>query len=316
MSYAGATQTNVLATLRDEYSAQIVDGALQQSAVLPLMKRLPDITHRREVIPVLSSLVQAYFPGVDGSNDIPAAINTSGISWEGVNLYAEKVAALVPLPKDAVEDSDYDIEGQVVPAMKEALATVIDAAILHGTNKPTNWPDSLYTTAGAASQVISLAAYPDLYDALLGSNGAFGLVESDGFMVNGMVIHPTMLAAVRECRSSGGIPIFAPTPNEAVKYSANGVPMSVAMNGVVGSANSAYAFVGDFQQAVYAVRKDMEFDILKEATITAGTVTINLAQSEMIAIKVVMRMGWQLPNPINRMQAVKANRCAFSVLTA
>ena len=315
MSYTGVSQTDILATIRDAYSADIITGALNQSAVLPLMRRLPDISTHKEVIPVMSALVQGYFPSTTGDN-IPDIIPTSGISWEGINLYAEKVAALVPLPKDAVEDSEYDIEGQVVPAIKDALAAVIDAAILHGTNKPTNWPNGLYTTVSTASQVVSLAAFTDLYDALLSSTGAFGLVEADGFMVNGAVIHPTMLAAIRECRSSSGMPVFAATPSEAFKYTVNGVPMSVALNGAVGSANNAKAFVGDFKQAVYAVRKDITFEILKEATITAGSVTINLAQQEMIAIKATMRMGWQLPNPINRINGTKANRVAFSVLTA
>lgn len=316
MAYVGVTETNVLATLRDAYSPDILKGALLESAVLPLMKRLPNFGTHKEVMPVLATLVQGYFPGVDGTNDIPNIIQTSGISWEGINLYAEKVAALVPLPKDVIEDSEYDIEGQVVPAIKEALAAVIDAAILHGTGKPTNWPDGIYTVVNAAGQVVSQAAFADLYDALLSSGGAFGLVEADGFMVNGMVVHPTMLAAIRECRSTGGVPIFMPTPTETFKYSVNGQPMSVALNGAVASANGAKAFVGDFKQAVYAVRKELTFEVLKEATITAGTLTINLAQQEMIAIKAVMRMGWQLPNPINRMQPTKANRCAFSVLTA
>jgi hypothetical protein len=36
----------------------------------------------------------------------------------------------------------------------------------------------------------------------------------------------------------------------------------------------------------------------------------------MVALRAVMRLGFALPNPINRIQSVAANRAPFAVLTA
>jgi len=39
-----------------------------------------------------------------------------------------------------------------------------------------------------------------------------------------------------------------------------------------------------------------------------------LMQQDMLALRAVMRIGWQVPNPINRLQETEANRYPFSVL--
>ena len=316
MAYAGSGVDNadVLALLREEFAPQIITGALDESAVLPLSRRLPDFSKYKEKMAVLNELVTAYFP--DAANDLPGAITTSTAAWQNVYLYAEKIAAIVPIPKDAIEDSDYPIEDSLIPAIKEAMGYAIDCAIIHGTGKPTNWPTALYTTINTAGQVVSEAGFTDLYDALYKSTGCYGLVEADGYAVSGALVMPSMQSEFRECRAANGTSIFIPTPAEKIKYSVNGVPLNVDTRGAVGSANSLLGLFGDFKQLVYAIRKDMAFEVLKEATLVVGGDTINLAQRDMIALKCTGRLGWALPNPVNRLQAVAANRCPFSALTA
>ena len=48
----------------------------------------------------------------------------------------------------------------------------------------------------------------------------------------------------------------------------------------------------------------------------AGNTIYNLAQQDMIALRAVMRLGFALPNPINRLQPTEASRAPFAVLTA
>jgi len=58
--------------------------------------------------------------------------------------------------------------------------------------------------------------------------------------------------------------------------------------------------------------------VLDQAVIqdAQGNIVYNLAQQDMVALRCVMRLGFALPNPINRLDATAATRCAFSVLTA
>lgn len=42
----------------------------------------------------------------------------------------------------------------------------------------------------------------------------------------------------------------------------------------------------------------------------------NLMQNDMVALRAVMRLGWEIPNPINSMVPDKTKRCPFAILTA
>lgn len=74
--------------------------------------------------------------------------------------------------------------------------------------------------------------------------------------------------------------------------------------------------VGDFSQAVYAIRQDVTVKILDQGVIqdpTTKEIVYNLAQQDMIALRVVFRMGWALPNPATRMDPNRTS-CAFAYL--
>ena len=38
-------------------------------------------------------------------------------------------------------------------------------------------------------------------------------------------------------------------------------------------------------------------------------------QNDMVALRAVMRLGWEIPNPINAMVPDKTKRCPFAILT-
>lgn len=47
---------------------------------------------------------------------------------------------------------------------------------------------------------------------------------------------------------------------------------------------------------------------------TDGTIAYNLMQNDMVALRAVMRLGWEIPNPINSLKTDKTKRCPFAVL--
>ena len=81
---------------------------------------------------------------------------------------------------------------------------------------------------------------------------------------------------------------------------------------------TASLIVGDFSQAVYAIRQDITFDIFREGIVqdpTTGDILYNLMQQDMAAIRAVMRIGWEIPNPINALAPTEADRFPFAMVT-
>ena len=94
----------------------------------------------------------------------------------------------------------------------------------------------------------------------------------------------------------------------------DGAPVEFPRNGAMIPAD-ALMFTGDWTQLVYSIRQDITYKVLTEAVIQDGNgaIVYNLAQQDMVALRAVMRLGWQLPNPINRVNTTAATRYPFSV---
>lgn len=311
-------RTGASALMPEDASSEIIQSATSASAVLQLSRRLPNMNRKQRRLPVLGSLPTAYF--VNGDTGLK---QTSTVTWENVYINAEELAVIVPIPEAVLDDSDYDIWGEIRPLIVEALGVAIDAAILHGTNAPADWPDDIATQITAASHAVDedTAAYPDLFDAILGrgtgdEDSVFALVEQDGFMVNGSIAQPVMKSKLRGLRSADGVPIFMQDMKNASSYTLDGEPIEFVRNGAMAATHRLIA--GDWNQLVYAIRQDITTKLATEATIqnAGGGIEYNLFQQDMVALRVTMRLGWALPNPLNRTNPTDASRLPFAALLA
>ena len=97
-------------------------------------------------------------------------------------------------------------------------------------------------------------------------------------------------------------------------YELDGQRIEFPRNGAI-DATKTLLIGGDWNQLVYAIRQDMTVTRSNQAVITdtSGKVIQNLYQQDMTALRFVMRLGWQLPNPINGINGT-ATRYPFGVL--
>ena len=312
MAYNKIIERNDAAALiPEEVSREIVQGVAETSACLRLFRRLPNMSRKQQRIPVLSALPTAYF--VNGDTGLK---QTTEQAWENKYLNAEEIACIVPIPEAVLDDADYDIWAEVKPRIVEAFGVVIDAAILFGTNAPASWPASILDGATSAGHVVALGTGADIYDDIMGENGVISLVEEDGYMVNGHIAAMTMKAKLRGLRDTSGQPIFVRSMQDRTRYELDGEPMEFPANGAF-DVTQALMFSGDFRQAVYAMRQEITYKVLTEAVIqdNTGAIVYNLAQQDMVALRAVMLLAWQVPNPVNRLQPTEAQRYPFAVLT-
>lgn len=297
------------------FSEDVIDGIIQgiptASAVMTLGRRLRDMSKAQTRMPVMSAFPSAAF--VTGDTGLKA---TTEMAWNNVYLNAEVLACIVPIPEEVLDDSDYDIMGEVRPRVVEAMGAVIDKAVLFGTNKPSSWPSDILTGATAAGQTVDSGANLalDLYDEIMGVGGVISFPEEDGYMVNGHVGALSLRAKLRGLRTSDGLPIFTQSVQDTTRYALDGNPIEFPRNGF--TAASALLFSGDWTQLVWSMRTDMRFKVLTEASLQdqAGNVIFNLPQQDMIALRCTMRLAFALPNPINLVNQNASTRYPFGVL--
>lgn len=304
-------RSDAAGTIPTEYSDELLNGTAEESSVMRLSRRLREMSVYEQKMPVLSALATAYFPGGD-----TGLVQTSEVNWEDKNIYAEDLAVIVPVSKNVLSDSKIPIWDEVKKELISAAGVAVDNAVLYGTNKPSTWPTAIVTGANGAGHEISIAAADDLYDAILGDDQLFSVVEQDGYMVNGAIAHLQMRGLLRNTRDANGNPIFNPNPAMAGSYMLDGQPTYFPRNG---AASSTYKMIaGDWAQLVYSMRSDIEFSVYTEGVIqdASGNIIYNLMQQRMAAIMLVMRLGFQLPNPINRVNEDDATRYPFATLTA
>jgi HK97 family phage major capsid protein len=293
----------------EDASREIIKASIDQSAVLTTFRRAT-MSRKQQRIPALSAFPTAYF--VDGDTGLK---QTTDVAWANKYLNAEELAAIVPIPEAVLDDADFDIWGEVRPLLAEAIGRAVDAAVFFGTNAPASWPTAILTSAIAAGNAVTygtnLAAAggvaADISDTM-------SLVEADGFDVNGFIARREMRGLLRKARSSDGQKLLDVDTNMM-----EGSPVTYAMRGqwpAIAGAGAARLFAGDWTQFMCAVRQDLTWKILDQAVIQDGTGAIiyNLAQQDMVALRVVFRVAWQVANPITHEAVADANRYPAAVL--
>ena len=286
-------------TLIDEQvSKEIIEGAIKQSRAMQMFRRLPNMTSNKTKMRVLDALPLVYWQGSDNARK-----QLTKMAWDKKYIVAEEMAVIVPIPENVLDDADYDIWGETKPRIEEAMGKKFDQAVFTGVDKPTGFrADILTSTLNAGATVTPLDT---LY---LSIDKAMSYVEESGYNPNSIVGGMNVKSAFRTMLDNNGQPIKG--------TEIDGLNKAYVDNGAWDK-TLAQMIVGDFSQAVYAIRQDITFKVLDQAVIqdpATGEILYNLAQDDMVALRVTMRIGWEIPNPINSLQPDESVRFPFAVI--
>lgn len=303
------SRTDAAAMVPEEVSSVMLKNLNNESAVLSMATRIP-VARNQTRFPILSALPVAYW--VSGDTGLK---QTTEAAWSNKYLDIQELAAIVPVPEAVLDDSSFDIFGSIRPLLENAIARALDAAVFFGTSAPSVFPTNIVAAATSAGNSYTRGTS----NAAAGSLSAdlsnlMGLLEADGYDVTGAVATTTMKGRLRNARDTTGQKLDDLSPTEFY-----GAPVMYPMRGLwPSSSGTAELIVGDFNNLVVGVRQDMTFKVLDQAVIqdASGNIVFNLAQQDMVALRVVFRAGWQVSNPISYDQAVEASRYPFAVLLA
>lgn len=281
----GIDKTNVEALIETQVANEIFEGVVRESKALSMFRRLPNMTSDKTKLRVLDSLPIAYFVDESTNN---GRKNLTKMAWDKKYINAAELAVIVPIKENVLNDTTIDIWAEVKPRIVEAFGKKIDNAIFNGTDKPADWRAGLIpsiVTAGA-----EVTEGDNLYSDI---NDVMTKVEESGYNVTGLLGGVGLKGKFRMLTDTTGQPIKG--------TEIDSLPKAFLDNGAWDKTKSVLV-AGDFSQAVYAIRQDVTYKVLTEAVIqdpSTGDILYNLAQDDMVALRVVMRLGWEIPNPVN-----------------
>lgn len=303
----------------EEVSNEIFDSVEEGSTVTGLATRLPNMASSTRRLPVLSALPNVYFVGEKGRSGqtFNQFKQTTEQAWENKYINAEEMAAIVVVPESVLDDAEFDVWTSVKPKIVEAIGAKIDFSTLFGesgVNVPAAWPDGLFVQMPASHKI---AETGDLYEDILGEGGVLAAFEEDGYFTSGHIAALRMRSKLRGMKDENGNLIYIQDMTSVTPYQLDGTPLRFPRNGAF-DPTTAQLLSGDFKQLVWAVRRDVRFEIFTTGVITTDAnppvITHNLLQEDLIALRVTFLMGWQLPNPINRIQPDADERFPFAAL--
>ena len=298
------TRQNAEALFSEDLVAEIIQGVTKQSAALRMFRRLPNMSSNIMRMRVLDALPMAYWVNDSTDNGRKQITNAA---WANKYIVPAEIAVIVPIKEDVLDDASIDIWGEIRPRLVEAIGKKIDQAIFVGVDKPSAWRADLLSSIAQAGAYVPQASGTTLYSAI---NDAMVKVEESGYNVTGVIGGVDVKGKFRMMLDTSGQPIKGTEIDE--------LPKAYIDNGAWDK-SKAQMIVGDFTQAVYSIRQDITYKVLDQAIIqnpSDGEIMYNLAQEDMVALRVVMRLGWEIPNPITALQPDETVRFPFAAIQA
>ena len=312
MAYTNITsRADSSALMPEEVSEKFLGGLQDSSAVLNMFTHIP-VGRAQVRFPVLSALPIAYF--VTGDTGLK---QTTEVNWSNKYMNVEEIAVIAPVPDNVIDDSGTPIWAQVRPLCEQAAGRLLDAAVFFGTNAPSSWPTNVVAAAAAAANTIQIGTNAAAAGGVVGDHSdMLAAIEADGYDPTRGVAARTLRGRARQARTTQG-ERYEEVTTTATTVTIDSVTYEFPMRGLWPTGSGAVQSIAmDDTEFVVGIRQDVTWKLLDQAVIqdNTGAIVYNLAQQDMTALRLVMRVGWQVANTINYDQPVEASRYPAAIL--
>lgn len=290
---ADISRAEVASLIEDAYSQTLLSSAAAASTAL---SAFPTVSMGTKTVnmPVLATLPEADW--VSESATAPEGVKpTSEVTWANKTLVAEEIAVIVPVHENVIDDATVAILDEVATLAGSAIGKKLDQAIIFGTDKPASWTSAaLLPAATAAGQVIAnvdgTANTSDLWGA---TNQAAQAIAESGYAPDTLLASLALRYRLANIRNADGNLAFQ---NESF----GGFSTYFNRNGAWDGA-AAEAILVDSSRVRIGVRQDITVKFLDQATVGG----INLAERDMVALRVKARYAYVLGNGTTSLGAGK-----------
>ena len=264
----------------DEYANLLIEGIRDESAALSLAGNVQTTSAKTVNFPVLTDTPEAAFVGEGEKKP------TSGAGFSQFTIHAKKIAVIVPMTTELLDDAVIDPRVLIDAPVRRAFARLIDQHILgYAATGPvtTNFDTALCDTTQTAYMGTEA-------DALrLSISDAMGKVEGNGYNPDGLILPSDGRQYLRDARKAVETTDVLYTGTDwaygmQTGFSSNLQPMGSPSTGPVG-------VVGDFSQLIVRMRQDITVSVSDQAVVTINGEPVSLFEQNMVATRWELRMA-------------------------
>ena len=265
---------------------EIIKSAVRGSAILRL-SRVELMESDNKKFPVMAKGVGAYWVE-EGEK-----IRTSKAGWIFPQITAKKLAVIIPVTREKINDTTINVFEEVKPYIAEAFATAIDqACFFGGSDSPftRNFYDACLENGMAVAVGTNTKLDLDVSDVM-------AAVETKGFDASAFAADISFKNSLRKLRDVNGNQLYFQGAATNLDYDTlYSLPIDFCRS-TAWDKTKALAICGDFRNySIVGIREQIQYDILKEATLTTITASdgspLSLAERDLIAIRATMRLGF------------------------
>jgi HK97 family phage major capsid protein len=286
---ADISRAEVATLIQEAYADTLLGAAKVGSTVLsafPTVSMGTKTTH----LPVLATLPEAGWVSESATaND--GVKPQSKVTWENRTLVAEELAVIIPVHENVIDDATVSVLTEIAALGGQAIGKKLDEAVLFGIDKPASWVSkALVDAATAAGNVISVTDPDDpanSNDIVGGINKAAQAIALSGYAPDTLISSLALRYQVANLRDANGQPIFRDESLMGLKTFFN-------RNGAFPTATDPVVVLADSARVRIGVRQDIQVKFLDQATLGTGANQINLAERDMVAIRMKARFAYVL----------------------
>ena len=233
-------------------------------------------------------------------------------SFDIVTLTLKKLAVIVPMTEEVMEDAGVDLTKLVAELIVEAIDKEVDLQFFMGDG--TVWTGIFKDTSIAYVELASTKTAADLRP-----ENVIALADAiQDSPNNRYIMSRSMLTKVRTLRQNAdgtGDYLYNPLAGDSAWGTLNGKPLEIveaapSYTSATSTGRKPIMMYGDFKVGVaYGEKSDVRIKLLDQATITDtdGETVLNLAEQDMVGIRAVKRVGMKVTLPGAMVRLVTAN---------
>ncbi|ASR85897.1 major capsid protein [Mycobacterium Phage Niklas] len=294
---ADISRAEVATLIQEAYSDTLLAAAKQGSTVLSAFQNV-NMGTKTTHLPVLATLPEAGWVGESATG--PEGVKPqSKVTWANRTLVAEEIAVIIPVHENVIDDATVAVLTEVAELGGQAIGKKLDQAVMFGIDKPASWVSpALLAAATAAGQVVEHVPGTANENDLVGaSNKVAEQIALAGWAPDTLLSSLALRYQVANVRDADGNLAFR--DNSFLGFSTH-----FNRNGAW-APESAVALIADASRVKIGVRQDITVKFLDQATLGTGEDQINLAERDMVALRLKARFAYVLGNSATSMGANK-----------